>query len=41
MTLGLMLFIYSLSAETQSVKTLISIGDISIHQFILLKIRIK
>lgn len=41
MTLALMLFTHSLSAETQSVKTLISISDISIHQFILLKIRIK
>lgn len=41
MTLGLMLFTHSLSAETQYVKTLISISDLSIYQFRLLKIRIK
>ncbi len=41
MTLNLMLFIYLLSAETQYVKALISIDDLSIHQFIFLKIRIK
>lgn len=41
MTLVLMLFTHSLSVETQYVKTLISISDLSINQFILLKIMIK